>query len=79
MSKVPGYDVAESIAQEFGISIGDLRIFATQHLEGIWPEGEGIGTSDVSIHLGLLARTEPDLLRSHAKRLRDARRLFDSP
>jgi hypothetical protein len=62
-----GYEAAIVIAAEFDIQLHELRWFASQHLQDDdWPEGEGIGSSDISIHLAELALGQPELLREQA-------------
>jgi len=77
-----GYDLAEAIAAEYGIPIGELRAYASERLaEGYRERGitDGdIGTSDVSITLSQIAQHEPDALRQEAARLRERNDLVSS-
>ena len=67
---------AEAIAAEYDIPLHELRWAAAQHLQDDgWPEGEDIGSSDVSIHLAELASGRPELLREQAALIRDRNEL----
>jgi hypothetical protein len=77
-----GYAAAEALAEEYEISLDDLRAFAAERLaEGYAARGitDGdIGTSDVSITLAQIALHEPDALREEAARLQERNDLVAS-
>lgn len=66
-SHVRGIKIVEDYCRETGVPMYELRHIAADHLANDdWPEGEGMGTSDVSIHLSVMA-------------LYDTADLFDTP
>lgn len=64
-----GIAKAQEIAERHGIAFNELRWFAADHLSQDWPEEEGMGSSDVSCHLGSLGNYDAHLLEEHAARI----------
>jgi hypothetical protein len=74
-SHTDGITAAKSIAAAFGLTLGDLRLFASHHLSLTHTDLDEIGSSDVSIHLSHLGLHEPEVLRQEAERLHERNKL----